>query len=40
MYGIHGQLPELSFLAGDYFAHAGVEAAILSGERAATRILS
>lgn len=25
----------MEYLAGDYFAHAGIEAAILSGERAA-----
>ena len=37
---LHEQMPDGICLAGDYFAHAGVEAAILSGERAATRLLS
>jgi oxygen-dependent protoporphyrinogen oxidase len=35
MDALHAQMPEGVHLAGDYFAHAGVEAAILSGERAA-----
>lgn len=35
MDALHAQMPDGVHLAGDYFAHAGVEAAILSGERAA-----
>jgi oxygen-dependent protoporphyrinogen oxidase len=34
---VHARMPEGIYLAGDYFAHAGVEAAVLTGERAATR---
>jgi protoporphyrinogen/coproporphyrinogen III oxidase len=36
---LHSEMPEGLVLAGDYFAHAGVEAAVLSGERAANRLL-
>lgn len=36
---VHAQMPPGLTLAGDYFAHAGVEAAVLSGERAAHRLL-
>lgn len=36
---LHAEMPEGVVLAGDYFAHAGVEAAVLSGERAANRLL-
>ncbi len=39
MDGLHAQMPEGIYLAGDYFAHAGVEAAVLSGERAALRAM-
>lgn len=35
---LHGEMPKGIFLAGDYFAHAGVEAAVLSGELAAHRL--
>lgn len=35
---LHAEMPEGICLAGDYFAHAGVEAAIVSGERAANRL--
>jgi oxygen-dependent protoporphyrinogen oxidase len=35
---LHAEMPPGVYLAGDYFAHAGVEAAIFSGELAATRL--
>lgn len=35
---LHAQMPDGIFLAGDYFAHAGIEAAIFSGELAARRL--
>ncbi len=35
---VHREMPAGITLAGDYFAHAGVEAAILSGELAARRL--
>jgi oxygen-dependent protoporphyrinogen oxidase len=35
---LHGQMPPGIYLAGDYFAHAGIEAAVFSGELAATRL--
>lgn len=35
---LHAEMPEGIFLAGDYFAHAGIEAAIFSGELAAKRL--
>jgi len=35
---VHHEMPEGIRLAGDYFAHAGVEAALFSGELAATRL--
>jgi protoporphyrinogen/coproporphyrinogen III oxidase len=35
---LHGEMPHGIYLAGDYFAHAGVEAAIFSGELAANRL--
>jgi oxygen-dependent protoporphyrinogen oxidase len=34
---LHTQMPTGIYLAGDYFAHAGIEAAIFSGELAANR---
>jgi oxygen-dependent protoporphyrinogen oxidase len=34
---LHAEMPPGIFLAGDYFAHAGIEAAIFSGELAANR---
>jgi protoporphyrinogen/coproporphyrinogen III oxidase len=34
---LHAQMPDGVYLAGDYFAHAGIEAAIHSGELAANR---
>lgn len=37
MNAIHSEMPDGIHLAGDYFAHAGVEAAIFSGELAANR---
>jgi protoporphyrinogen/coproporphyrinogen III oxidase len=40
MDALHAQMPEGVYLAGDYFAHAGIEAAILSGERAAQNALA
>jgi oxygen-dependent protoporphyrinogen oxidase len=40
MHSAHGEMPAGLFLAGDYFAHAGVEAAVLSGEQAAERVLA
>lgn len=36
---VHADMPGGIYLAGDYFAHAGVEAAVLSGERAAHNTL-
>ncbi|KAF5008759.1 hypothetical protein FDECE_4997 [Fusarium decemcellulare] len=36
---LHAEMPKGVALAGDYFAHAGVEAAVLSGERAAKCLL-
>nr|WP_080741688.1 FAD-dependent oxidoreductase [Burkholderia sp. Ac-20349] len=36
---LHGEMPKGIYLAGDYFAHAGVEAAVLSGELAANRLM-
>jgi oxygen-dependent protoporphyrinogen oxidase len=38
MNSLHAELPRGIYLAGDYFAHAGVEAAISSGELAAKRL--
>lgn len=35
---LHAEMPKGIYLAGDYFAHAGVEAAVLSGELAANRL--
>jgi oxygen-dependent protoporphyrinogen oxidase len=35
---LHEEMPPGIYLAGDYFAHAGVEAAIFSGELAANRL--
>jgi protoporphyrinogen/coproporphyrinogen III oxidase len=35
---LHAEMPKGITLAGDYFAHAGVEAAIFSGELAANRL--
>jgi oxygen-dependent protoporphyrinogen oxidase len=35
---LHAQMPPGIHLAGDYFAHAGIEAAVFSGELAALRI--
>ena len=35
---LHDEMPDGICLAGDYFAHAGVEAAIFSGEQAANRL--
>jgi oxygen-dependent protoporphyrinogen oxidase len=35
---LHAEMPPGVYLAGDYFAHAGVEAAIFSGELAANRL--
>ena len=35
---LHAEMPRGICLAGDYFAHAGVEAAIFSGEQAANRL--
>ncbi|WP_354701183.1 hypothetical protein DSM112329_01490 [Paraconexibacter sp. AEG42_29] len=35
---VHAEMPHGIALAGDYFAHAGVEAAILSGEQAVDRL--
>ncbi|MGV8073508.1 MAG: protoporphyrinogen/coproporphyrinogen oxidase [Syntrophobacteraceae bacterium] len=32
---LHNEMPKGIYLAGDYFAHAGVEAAVLTGEKAA-----
>jgi oxygen-dependent protoporphyrinogen oxidase len=37
---VHAEMPQWIVLAGDYFAHAGVEAAVFSGESAANRLLS
>jgi oxygen-dependent protoporphyrinogen oxidase len=39
MNSAHAELPSGIYLAGDYFAHAGVEAAVYSGELAATRLI-
>lgn len=39
MNSVHAEMPDGLYLAGDYFAHAGVEAAVFSGERAATRLI-
>lgn len=36
---LHSEMPAGIYLAGDYFAHAGVEAAIFSGELAAKRLI-
>lgn len=36
---LHAEMPKGLVLAGDYFAHAGVEAAVLSGERAANQLM-
>ncbi len=36
---LHAEMPAGIYLAGDYFAHAGVEAAIFSGELAAERLV-
>jgi protoporphyrinogen/coproporphyrinogen III oxidase len=36
---LHAEMPPGIYLAGDYFAHAGVEAAIFSGELAANRLI-
>jgi protoporphyrinogen/coproporphyrinogen III oxidase len=36
---LHAEMPPGITLAGDYFAHAGVEAAVFSGELAAKRLL-
>lgn len=38
MNSIHEEVPRGIYLAGDYFSHAGVEAAIYSGELAANRL--
>jgi oxygen-dependent protoporphyrinogen oxidase len=38
MNSVHVEMPKGIYLAGDYFAHAGVEAAVFSGELAANRI--
>lgn len=35
---LHAEMPDGIYLAGDYFAHAGIEAAIFSGELAANRL--
>lgn len=35
---VHAEMPKGIYLAGDYFAHAGIEAAIFSGEVAANRL--
>ena len=35
---LHAEMPPGVYLAGDYFAHAGVEAAIFTGELAAARL--
>jgi protoporphyrinogen/coproporphyrinogen III oxidase len=37
---LHAEMPTGIYLAGDYFAHAGVEAAVFSGELAANRLTS
>lgn len=36
---LHREMPKAITLAGDYFAHAGVEAAVFSGELAANRLM-
>jgi oxygen-dependent protoporphyrinogen oxidase len=38
MDSLHSEMPAGIYLAGDYFAHAGIEAAVFSGELAATRL--
>jgi protoporphyrinogen oxidase len=40
LHSLHAEMPRGIYLAGDYFAHAGVEAAVLSGERAANNLAS
>ncbi|WP_028935529.1 protoporphyrinogen/coproporphyrinogen oxidase [Pseudonocardia spinosispora] len=37
---LHAEMPDGIHLAGDYFAHAGVEAAVFSGELAANRLMA
>jgi oxygen-dependent protoporphyrinogen oxidase len=37
---LHAEMPPGIYLAGDYFAHAGIEAAIFSGELAANRAMA
>jgi oxygen-dependent protoporphyrinogen oxidase len=39
MNSAHAEMPAGAYLAGDYFAHAGVEAAVYSGELAAKRLI-
>jgi oxygen-dependent protoporphyrinogen oxidase len=39
MNSAHAEMPAGAYLAGDYFAHAGVEAAVYSGELAARRLI-
>lgn len=39
MNSVHSEMPAGTYLAGDYFAHAGVEAAVHSGELAARRLI-
>jgi protoporphyrinogen/coproporphyrinogen III oxidase len=39
MNSLHAEMPDGLYLAGDYFAHAGVEAAVFSAERAANRLI-
>jgi oxygen-dependent protoporphyrinogen oxidase len=39
MNSVHAEMPAGAYLAGDYFAHAGVEAAVCSGELAAQRLI-
>lgn len=36
---LHAEMPRGIYLAGDYFSHAGVEAAVASGEIAANRMV-
>ena len=36
---LHSEMPRGIYLAGDYFSHAGVEAAVFSGELAANRLM-
>lgn len=40
MDALHAEMPSGICLAGDYFSQAGVEAAVFSGERAATQLLA